>query len=164
MNPYMNNQFYMQDLQSMRDRIDTQMKQMQQLQQAQQAQHQQPAPTNLTQTFQLAPQQSTSELDGKYVSNVDEVKNTLTIKNTLFVTKDMSTLWLKDVSGNIKAYALTEIIETDEKDRQIQELQKQIEELKGVVLNAQHNDDNTTQPIESKKSQPVQSNRAGKKQ
>ena len=46
--------------------------------------------------------------------DIDDVKNTLAIKNTIFVNNEMNTLWLKDVSGNIKTYTLTEVIELDE--------------------------------------------------
>lgn len=128
-----NNQMYMQDLQNMRDRIDMQMRQMQQNQM--QPQNQQTPAIN--QTFQLSnPQQNINDFDGKYVSNIDEVKNTLTLKNTLFVNKEMNTLWFKDAAGNIKTYSLSEVIELDEKDKMIINLQNQIEELKGAVLNA----------------------------
>ena len=127
-NPYMNN-MYLQDLQSMKDRIDRTM---------QQYQHQQQQPTMqpITQNFQLAPQQFNTELEAKYATNVDEVKNTFVIKTGLFATKDFSTIWVKDVTGNIRTYKTEEVVELDEKDKQIQELKKQINELKGVIENA----------------------------
>ena len=91
-----NNQFYMQDLQNMRDKIDMQMRQ---LQQPMPNQNQQTPAIN--QTFQLSnPQQSNNDFDGKYVTNAEDVKNTLTLKNTLFVNKEMTILWLKDAAGN----------------------------------------------------------------
>lgn len=86
----------MQDLQNMRDRIDRQMAQMQQ---PQMSGSQTPA---INQTFQLSnPTNSLNDFDGKYVSNVDEVKNTLTLKNTLFVNKGMNMLYsdMKNVLG-----------------------------------------------------------------
>ena len=67
---------------------------------------------------------------------VNIVKNTFVIKTGLFVNKDYSTLWVKDVSGDIKTYKLEEIIELDDKDREILDLQRQINELKGVIENA----------------------------
>lgn len=143
-----NNQMYMQELQNMRDRLDKQMMQIQQSQQVMQNSNQQPTP--ITQNFQLAPNNNTiNDFDAKYAKDVEDVKNTLTLKNTLFVNKEMSVLWLKDATGNIKSYTLTEIIQKDAKDVEIDNLkiqneqnnqiilnlQKQLEDLKGVVLN-----------------------------
>ena len=135
-NPYSNTNFYLQDLQNMKDRIDRTMQQYQH--QMQQPQVQPP----ITQNFQLAPTQPTTELEAKYASNIDEVKNTFVIKTGIFATKDFSTIWIKDVTGNIKTYKTEEVIELDEKDKKIQEqgvtiasLQKQINELKGVIEN-----------------------------
>lgn len=136
MNMYNNNPFYMQNLQDMRDRIDNQMRQIQQ--QQNQFQQQQPAP--ITQNFQLAPTQANSEIEGKYAENIDEVKNTFVIKTGVFVNKDFTTMWVKDVSGNIKTYKTEEVVELDAKDKKIIELQKQIEKLKGGVANGVQSD------------------------
>ena len=155
---YNPNNMYIQDLQNMRDRIDNQMRQIQQFQQPQM---QQPA---INQTFQLAPNQNLNDLDGKYASNIDEVKNTLALKNTLFVDKDMKNLWFKGADGNIRTFTLQEIVELDEKDKTIMNLQKQIEELKGAVLNARQSDNNNViQPIENAKSSNVSTNKQLKK-
>lgn len=141
---------YMQDLQNMRDRIDNQMRQMQQFQQPQM---QQPS---INQTFQLAPNQNLNDLDGKYANNIEEVKNTLTLKNTLFIDKENKNLWIKNADGSIKTFTLTEVVELDEKDKQIIELKKQIEELKGAVLNAKQSDNaNVVQPVTNAKSTNV---------
>lgn len=154
-----NNQFYMQDLQNMRDKIDMQMRQ---LQQPMPNQNQQTPAIN--QTFQLSnPQQSNNDFDGKYVTNAEDVKNTLTLKNTLFVNKEMTILWLKDAAGNIKSYSLSEIIELDEKDKKILELQKQIEELKGVVINAKSDTINVNESVTKSKSTNVQNNKSSSK-
>lgn len=128
-----NSQFYMQELQSMRDRIDKQMQQMQQSQQNQ-YQMQQPVP-QVTQNFQLAPTPNNSELDAKYAENIDDVKNTLTLKNTFFVNKAMDLMWFKNVSGEIKKYSLIEIVELDPKDKEIAELKKQIESMQNMIMN-----------------------------
>lgn len=148
-NPYMNN-MYLQDLQNMKDRIDRTMQQYQH-------QQQQPQMQPITQNFQIAPQQAVSELEAKYATNIDEVKNTFVIKTGIFITKDFSTIWIKDVTGNIKTYKTEEIIELDEKDKQIQELKKQISELKGVIKNASTYDNNTIidEPATTKKSTRV---------
>lgn len=159
-NPY-NSNFYMQDLQNMRDRIDRTMQQYQQ----NQYQAQQPMQP-ITQNFQIAPSQPNTDLEAKYANNIDEVKNTFVIKTGIFTTKDFSTLWIKDVTGNIKTYKTEEVIELDEKDKKILEqdntilaLQQQINELKGVITNAtQYNNSIIDEPITDKKSSRVSSN------
>ena len=130
---YQNNQFYMQDLQNMKDRID---RQMQQVQQMNQNQMQQPVQPPITQNFQLAPNPTNNELESKYVNNIDEVRNTFVMKTGVFVNKDFTSLWIKDVTGNIRTFKTEEIIDLDPKDREILMLKKQIEELKGSVSNA----------------------------
>lgn len=131
---YMNNQYYvqnMQDLQNMREKIDRQMQQMQQLNQNQM--QQQPTPTNLTQNFQLAPNPTNNELESKYANNIDEVRNTFVMKTGVFLNKDFTTLWIKDVTGNIRTFRTEEVIDLDPKDKEILMLKKQIEEMKGMI-------------------------------
>ena len=155
---YNPNQFYMQDLQNMRDRIDRQMMQIQQ----QPNQNQQPTP--ITQNFQLAPNNmSKTDLDGFYARNIDDVKNKLVFNDTIFVDNDFKMLWRKDVSGNIKTFALQEIIELDEKDKQILSLQKQIEEMKELIINGKSNNTNDDVSIANTKSTDVSSNKSSKK-
>lgn len=133
---YPNNNFYMQDLQAMRDRIDNQMRQLQQQNQQQQPLAQQP----ITQNFQIAPQQQImSELEGFYAENVDEVKNKFVTKTGIFATKDFSTIWVKEISGQIRTFRTDEIIELDEKDKEILMLRKQVGDLKEEIENANTN-------------------------
>ena len=155
-----NPNFYLQDLQAMRDRIDRT------IQQHQQSQYQQPMQP-ITQNFQIAPAQYGNDLEGRYANNIDEVRNTFVVKTGIFTTKDYSTIWVKDVSGNIKTYKTEEVIELDEKDRKIKEqdntiasLQAQINELKGAILNATNHDDNANaiEPITTKKSSGISNN------
>ena len=126
---YNNNQFYMQDLQNMREKIDRQMQQMQQLNQ----QQQQPTPTNLTQNFQLAPNPSNNELESKYVNNIDEVKNTFVMKTGVFINKDFTSLWVKTTDGNIKTYELNEVIHQDPKDVEINNLKRELERMREMI-------------------------------
>lgn len=126
--PMYNNQYYMQELQAMRDRIDNQIRQHQN-------QMQQPVQQPITQNFQLAPNPSNNELESKYAENIEQVKNTFVIKTGIFINKDFTTLWIKDVTGKIRTFKTEEIIEMDEKDREIFELKQQIEEMKGMILN-----------------------------
>ena len=152
-NYYPNNQFYMQDLQNMKDRIDRQMQQIQQQNQMQQTQPQVP---QINQSFQLAPSPTNNELESKYVDNIEQVKNTFVMKTGIFLTKDFKTLWVKDVTGNIKTYKTEEIIELDEKDREILDLQKQVNELKGMIKDAtKYDNTNITQSIENQEPKRV---------
>lgn len=150
---YPNNQFYLQDLQNTKDRIEAQIRQIQN-------QQQQPIqqPTNLTQNFQLAPNPTNNELESKYVNNIDEVKNTFVIKTGLFVNKDFSVLWVKDVTGKIRTFNTEEVFDMDEKDKEILMLKKQIQEMKGMMVN-ESNNSNIDGPIESKKSSRVSNNK-----
>lgn len=150
-NYYPNNQFYMQDLQNMRDRIDTQMRQIQQ-------QNQQPIQQPITQNFQIAPQNNNNELESKYADSFDEVKNTFVIKTGIFTKKDFSTIWIKDVSGNIRTFKTEEVVELDEKDREILDLQKQLNELRGEIENAKSVNTDVIGTVESKKSTRTSSN------
>lgn len=127
-----NNQFYMQELQGMKDRIDSQMRQMQQ----NQMQQQQPIPQPITQNFQIAPTQNNNELEGRYAKDINDVKNTFVVKTGIFVNKDFTEMWIKDTTGNVRTFRTEEIVELDPKDREINDLKKQLAELKGMVLNA----------------------------
>ena len=124
MYPNYNTPYYMQDLQSMRDRIDKQLQQMQQINQPQQ--------TPITQNFQLAPSQNSSI---KYAETIDDVKKDLVFGDTLFVNKDYTYMWLKNARGDVKTYEVKEIVILDEKDTQIKNLTAQIEELKKELNN-----------------------------
>ena len=167
-NPYYNN-YLMQDLQGLRDRID---RTMQQYQQAQ-SQYMQPQQPPITQNFQISPTQPQTEIEGKYANNIDEVKNTFVIKTGIFTTKDFSTIWVKDVTGNIKTYKTQEVIELDEKDKKILEqnntisaLQQQINELKGAIMNGTNTNNSTelSQTVANKKSTRISDNKSDDKQ
>ena len=160
-NPY--NNFYLQDLQNMRDRID---KQMQQYQQNQYMPPQQQTP--ITQNFQITPTQQNTDLEGKYANNIDEVRNTFVLRTGIFATKDFSTIWVKDVTGNIKTYRTEEVIELDEKDKKIKEqddmillLRKEINELKEAVIDANtNNNTNVSKTTTSKKSSGISNDKS----
>ena len=149
-----NGQYYMQNLQDMRDRIDNQMKQYQQ----NQMQMQQPVAQPITQNFQLAPQPTNNEIQAKYVNNVDDVKNTFVMTTGLFVNKEMNTLWFKNVNGDIRTFNLQEIIEQDPKDIEIQRLRNEIENMKGMIIN-ESRITNVDEQIADEKSTKLQSNK-----
>lgn len=137
-NPYMNN--YNVGQQSLNERIDNQIAQLQQMKE-QMKNNQQPA---INQTFQLAPTNNNHGI--RYANTIEEVAKENIYLDTPFFSKDMSILWLKSTNGNIKTYELNEIIPKDSKDMQIELLQEQIKELKGMIKNDEHiADDDTKQ-------------------
>ena len=95
-----------------------------------QMKNQQPA---INQTFQLAPSNHTM----RYANTIEDVSRETVYYDTPFFSKDMSVVWIKNVKGDIKTYELSEIVPQDDKDIQIQYLQSQIEELKGMIKNEQ---------------------------
>lgn len=149
-NPY-NTNFYLQDLQNIKDRIDKQMQAYQQ-NQNQFMQSQQP---QIQQTFQLSnPNQNNSnDFDGKYVENIDEVKNTLVLKNSLFINKDMSKLWFKDTGGNIRIFNLQEEIQVDENIAEINNLKQELSDLKRLLV--QQIQSQNQQVTQSQETQPI---------
>lgn len=111
------------------DRINDQINQLEGLKK--QLQQPLPQPTNLTQNFQLAPNNNTI----KYAESIDEVQKSIVIGETPYFSHDMSIVWVKNTQGNINTYELKEIVAKDEKDLTIEYLQSQIEELKGMIGN-----------------------------
>jgi len=109
-----------------------------------------PQPTNLTQNFQLSPSYTM-----RFEDSIDGVQKERVMVDTPFFSKDMSILWLKNASGDIKTYELKEIIKKDEKDLKIEFLQAQIEELKKGVNNAKPNNDDVNEPTKDEKSSNV---------
>ena len=149
---YQNNQYYMQnmqDLQNMREKIDRQMQQMQQFNQNQM--QQQPVPTNLTQNFQLAPNPNSNELESKYVNNIDEVKGIFVMKTGVFLNKELNTLWIKNTNGDIRTFELSEIIQTDPKDVEINNLRQELQRMKEMIANESNGNSTViNEPNESK--------------
>ena len=133
MNPYSN--------QSNVDKINEQITQLENLKK----QMQQPAPTNLTQNFQLAPQNK--EII-RYANSINEVQRDYVIGDTPYFSKDMSVVWIKNVKGDIKTYELNEIVPKDEKDLMIESLQMQLNELRKEIKNAKSSNEYATEPIE----------------
>ena len=149
---YPNNQIYMQnmqDLQNMREKIDSQMRQMQQLNQNQM--QQQPVP-NVTQNFQLAPNPSNNELESKYANNIDEVRNTFVMKTGVFVNKDFTSMWVKTTDGNIKTFELNEVIQQDPKDVEINNLKLELQKMREMINYDNKSDVDNTDYDESNES------------
>lgn len=120
-----------------------------QLQQLQNTQPMQQSP--ITQNFQITPQNNNpSELQSAYVNNIDEVKNIFMTRNGIFVNKDLSTLWFKNTEGNIKTFSLIEIIEKDEKDKEIDSLRKQLDEMRTLLFQKNERQPEVYEPEEIK--------------
>lgn len=139
-NPYMIQGNYMTELQNMRDRIDNQIQQVAQQQQSmQQMPMQQPS---INQTFQLSPTNGNNNF--KIVNTIEDVQKEIVLADTYFLSKDNSQMWIKNTRGDIRTFTIEEIIPKDEKDLLIEDLQRQINELKGGKSNAvtQYNESN----------------------
>lgn len=128
------------------DRINTQIAELEKMKQ----QLPQPngAPTNLTQNFQIAPNSTTM----KYADSIEEVQKDIVVGDTPYFSKDMSVLWIKNTKGDVKSYELTEIVQKDEKDLQIEFLQAQIESMKKEMNKNESSSSDDAESTESKKS------------
>ena len=151
-NPYMNSY----NPQMTIDKINEQMNELTRIKQ----QLQQPQQPSINQTFQIAP---TNKEVIRYANSMEEVQRDMVIGDTPYFSKDMSVVWIKNTKGEIKTYELNEIIAKDDKDIQIELLQAQINEMKGMISNAKSNDEFTDEPTTSKKSSNVQYDRPSKK-
>jgi len=143
-NPYVMNYNSGINQQGFNERIDNEIARLQQMKEQIQKPVQQP--TNLTQNFQLAP---TNSHTMRYANTIEDVSRESVYFDTPFFSKDMSVLWIKNAKGDIKTYELNEIVQKDEKDIQIEMLQAQINEMKGMIKNARSNDEPTNEPVES---------------
>lgn len=138
-NPYMYQTTYNQ--QSINERIDNQIAQLQQMKE--QMRNQQPA---INQTFQLAPNNNSKI---KYAGTIDDVAKENVTEESAFFSKDLSVVWIKNPSGNIRIFEMNETKLKDEKDMLIDALMLQIEDLKkGNKHESSVNDDD--EPIKSK--------------
>lgn len=151
-----NNPYY--NPQSAVDRINSQIAELEKLKGQL---PQQPQPTNLTQNFQLAPNNNSVM---RYASSIDEIEKDFVIGDTPYFSKDMSVLWIKNTSGEVKTYELKEMIKKDEKDLQIEFLTAQIEDLKkGMVKDATTNNEDVDGSVEDEKPSNVSNDKSSKR-
>jgi len=157
-NPYMMNYNPNISQIGLNERIDNEIAKLQQMkEQMKNNNNQQPA---INQTFQLAPNNSHTM---RYANTIEDVQRESVYFDTPFFSKDMSIVWIKGAKGDIKTYELAEIVQKDNKDIQIEMLQAQINEMKGMIKNAKPNDEPINEPIESKESTDVSIPRTSKK-
>ena len=104
---------------------------------------QQQQPT-LNQTIQVTPTPSQS-IALKHVKGVEDVNSELVMFETPFVLDDYSTLFIKNTNGEVRTFVMKEIIPKDEKDKIIEQLRLENEELKGMISNESTNATNDEQ-------------------
>lgn len=152
-----NNPYAIYNPQANIDRINAQISELERMRN----QLQQPAPTNLTQNFQIAP---TNREVIRYASSMEEVQRDMVVGDTPYFSKDMSVVWIKNTKGEIKTYELNEIVAKDDKDIKIEFLQAQIEELKkGIKENARTSNANVDEPIKDEEPTDVSNDRTSSK-
>ena len=124
--------------QNMYDQIDNQINQLNAMkeQMKNNSNQGQQHPPAINQTFQLAPN---SNGGIRYANSIEDVNKETVFVDTPFFSKDLSVMWIKNHSGDIKAYELNEIVQKDEKDLQIDLLMAKINELEGMIKNESTN-------------------------
>ena len=113
-NPYYNNQMNL-------EKIDNQIKDLENMRRHYQSQ--QPV---FNQTLQLAP--STAGI--RHATSIEAVGKELVLADTVFLSEDEKTMWIKDVKGVIRTFSINEVVKKDEKDLLIDTLKDEIERLK----------------------------------
>jgi hypothetical protein len=88
----------------------------------------------------------------KYADSIEEVQKDIVVGDTPYFSKDMSVLWIKNTKGDVKSYELTEIVQKDEKDLQIEFLQAQIESMKKEMNKNESSSSDDAESTESQKS------------
>lgn len=143
--------------QSLKNIINQANGQLQQLQNQPQMPMQQP---QIHQNFQLAPNLNTSELESKYANSIEEVKNTFVIKTGIFLNKELNTLWIKNTNGDIRTFELSEIIQTDPKDEEINNLRQELQRMKEMIANESNvNNSDNDESNESKNATKLSNNK-----
>ncbi len=150
-NPYYSNYNMQQSL----DNINNNIAELEKLKAQMQNRQNQPA---INQTFQLAP---TNQSSMRYANTIEDVNKEMVIGDTPFFSKDLSILWIKNAKGEVKSYELNEILIKDDKDIMIENLQSQINELKGMIKN-EHNGD-TNGSTQSSQPSSISNNSTGSK-
>ena len=99
-------------------------------------------PTVINQTFQSSP----NGVAGlKHINSIEDVEKELTVVETAFVTNDYTQLFIKNAKGEIRTFVMEEIVPKDEKDKIIEQLRLENEELKGMISNESTNTTNDEQ-------------------
>lgn len=156
-NPYLNSY----NPQANLDRINNQIAELEKLKSQIPLSNQMVAPTQpaINQTFQLAPNNQSGI---KFVEQFADVGKELVIGDTPFFSRDFSQMWLKNAKGEIRTFELKEIIAKDEKDLVIDDLRRQIEEMREVMESAKSNNANAYEPIKDEKPERISTSKPSK--
>lgn len=100
----------------------------------------------ITQNFQLSP----THTGLRYVNSADDVRKDLVYFETPYFSRDMRFMWIKNVKGEVTPYEIKKIEYKDEKDLQMEQMQREIEELK-ERLNEKSSITNDIEPIKNEK-------------
>ena len=73
----------------------------------------------------------------QFLKENEKVEEMFVNHKTAFIDLFKKELKIKDIDGTITTYGL--ILPRDDKDKKIEELEKQIQELKGMIVNEQSN-------------------------
>ena len=73
----------------------------------------------------------------QFLKENEKVEEMFVNHKTAFIDLFKKELKIKDIDGTITTYGL--ILPLDDKDKKIEELEKQIQELKGMIVNEQSN-------------------------
>ena len=73
----------------------------------------------------------------QFLKENEKVEEMFVNHKTAFIDLFKKELKIKDIDGTITTYGL--ILPLDDKDKKIEELEKQIQELKGLIVNEQSN-------------------------
>ena len=73
----------------------------------------------------------------QFLKENEKVEEMFVNHKTAFIDLFKKELKIKDIDGTITTYGL--ILPKDDKDKKIEELEKQIQELKGLIVNEQSN-------------------------
>lgn len=106
--------------------------------------------TPITQNFQLSP----THTGLRYANSVDDVRKELVYFETPYFSRDMRFMWIKNVKGEVTPYEIKKIEYKDEKDLQMEQMQREIDELK-EKLNEKSSISDDIEPVENKKSSNV---------
>ena len=116
-----NNQYMLENLNRQKDRIDEMIRN-----------YQQPQPVNnFINTGQTNQFQNMYEL--KKLNDNDEVENILIDKDSIFIGMDR--MQIKKIDGTIEKYIIKKVFPVDPKDKQIEELNKKVEDLERRLNN-----------------------------
>lgn len=133
--PNFNNQYYMQDLQQMRDRIDQQMRQAQQMQ----SQPMQQPIQNIINTNG----NSIVEFEARYLKENENPADLIVQRKTAFIDLKNGRLSIKDLDGNITEYPI--ILPKDEKDLKIEQLENTIKRMEAKFNELSINNESISQ-------------------